>query len=50
MLPGPVYLLSDAHIGVAPADAERDLVAMLRWLPADAGALLRAVSQRAGGA
>jgi len=40
MLPGPVYLLSDAHIGVAPADAERDLVAMLRWLPADAGALV----------
>lgn len=40
MLPGPVYLLSDAHIGVAPADAERDLVALLRWLPADAGALV----------
>ena len=40
MLPGPVYLLSDAHIGVAPAEAERDLVGLLRSLPGDAGALV----------
>jgi UDP-2,3-diacylglucosamine hydrolase len=41
MLPGPVYLLSDAHIGVAPENAERELVAFLRSLPGkDAGALV----------
>lgn len=40
MLPGPVYLLSDAHIGVAPADVERELVGFLRSLPGDAGALV----------
>lgn len=40
MLPGPVYLLSDAHIGVAPEHAERELVAFLRSLPGDAGALV----------
>lgn len=40
MLPGPAYLLSDAHIGVAPPDAERDLVTFLRWLPGDAGSLV----------
>jgi UDP-2,3-diacylglucosamine hydrolase len=40
MLPGPVYLLSDAHIGVAPAEVERDLVGLLRSLPAEAGALV----------
>lgn len=40
MLPGPAYLLSDAHIGVAPPDAERDLVAFLRSLPGDAGSLV----------
>lgn len=33
MLPGPVILLSDVHLGVAPADAERDLVALLRAIP-----------------
>ena len=40
MLPGPVYLLSDAHLGVAPAEAERDLVRLLRALPDDAKALV----------
>lgn len=40
MLPGPVYLLSDAHLGVAPAETERELVSFLRHLPADAGALV----------
>ncbi len=40
MLPGPVYLLSDAHIGAAPPEAERELVGVLRALPGDAGALV----------
>lgn len=40
MLPGPVYLLSDAHLGVAPEESERELVGFLRHLPADAGALV----------
>lgn len=40
MLPGPVYLLSDAHLGVAPRETERDLLALLRALPEDAKALV----------
>ncbi|MBX3175557.1 MAG: UDP-2,3-diacylglucosamine diphosphatase [Gemmatimonadaceae bacterium] len=40
MLPSPAYLLSDAHLGVAPAETERDLVGFLRSLPGDAGSLV----------
>lgn len=40
MLPGPVYLLADAHIGVAPIETERSLVAFLRALPGDAGSVV----------
>ena len=40
MLSGPVYLLSDAHIGAAPADTERQLVGLLRQLPGDAAGLV----------
>lgn len=40
MLPGPVYLLSDAHLGVAPPDAEQSLVGLLRAMPGEAGALV----------
>jgi hypothetical protein len=29
MLPGPCFVLSDAHLGAAPADVERTLVALL---------------------
>ena len=39
-LPSPCYLLSDAHLGAAPAEAERDLVSFLRGLPGDAGSLV----------
>lgn len=40
MLPGPVYLLSDAHIGAAPRETEEQLLAFLREFPTDAGALV----------
>jgi len=40
MLSGPVYLLSDAHLGVAPPEGERDLLQLLRALPEDASALV----------
>lgn len=40
MLPAPCYVLSDAHIGAAPADAERSLIAFLRSLPSDAASLV----------
>lgn len=40
MLPGPVYLLSDAHLGVAPSETERDLLSLLRALPRDAKGLV----------
>jgi hypothetical protein len=40
MLPGPVYLLADAPIGVAPIETERSLVAFLRALPGDAGSVV----------
>lgn len=40
MLEAPTYLLSDAHLGVAPGDGERELVALLRALPGDARALV----------
>ena len=40
MLPAPCYVLSDAHLGAAPADTERDLLGLLRGLPSDARALV----------
>jgi UDP-2,3-diacylglucosamine hydrolase len=40
VLPGPTYLLSDVHLGVAPKATERALIAFLRSLPGRAGALV----------
>jgi UDP-2,3-diacylglucosamine hydrolase len=40
MIPGPVYLLSDVHLGVASVDAERDLLALLRSVPREAQGLV----------
>jgi UDP-2,3-diacylglucosamine hydrolase len=40
MLSGPVYLLSDAHLGVAPRETERELVSLLRDIPGDARGLV----------
>lgn len=40
MLPSPCYVISDAHLGVAPADAERGLLDFLRQLPTDARSLV----------
>jgi UDP-2,3-diacylglucosamine hydrolase len=39
-LPAPCYVLSDAHLGAAPDESERDLLAFLRDLPADAKSLV----------
>ena len=39
-LPAPCYLLSDAHLGAAPAETERDLLGFLRDLPSDARSLV----------
>ena len=36
MLPAPCYVFSDAHLGVAADETERDLLAFLRALPDDA--------------
>jgi UDP-2,3-diacylglucosamine hydrolase len=40
MLPSPCYIFSDAHLGVASAELERQVVAFLRYLPGRAGSLL----------
>jgi len=40
VLPAPVYVVSDAHLGYATRDAERSLVRFLRHLPGRAGALV----------
>lgn len=40
MLPAPVYVISDAHLGFASRDVERSLVAFLRYLVGRAGALV----------
>ena len=40
MLPAPCYVLSDAHLGVAPPDAERALLSFLRSLRGNAGSLV----------
>ena len=39
-LPAPCYVFSDAHLGAAPAETERDLLAFLRELPGDAASLV----------
>ena len=33
MLTTPCYIVGDAHLGIAPHDAEVELLAFLRWLP-----------------
>lgn len=40
MLPSPVLLVGDAHLGIAPADAEQDLLRFLRDVPAHARSLV----------
>ncbi len=40
MLPAPVYVISDAHLGFATRDAERSLLRFLKHLPGRAGALV----------
>lgn len=40
MLPSPCYLLSDAHLGVAPPESERQLLAFLRRVGDEAGSLV----------
>ena len=40
MLPAPCYVISDAHLGAADADAERALLAFLKSLYGRAGSLL----------
>ncbi|MGQ0648669.1 MAG: UDP-2,3-diacylglucosamine diphosphatase [Gemmatimonadaceae bacterium] len=40
MLPGPCYIISDAHLGVASRSAELGLVSFLRRARADAGSLV----------
>jgi len=40
MLAAPCFVISDAHLGAAPADVERTLLAFLRHLPGRAGSLL----------
>lgn len=37
---GPTYVLSDAHLGVAPRESERELASLLRALPDDATGLV----------
>ena len=40
MLPSPCYLVSDAHLGAASPERERDLLAFLRAIRARAGSLV----------
>jgi UDP-2,3-diacylglucosamine hydrolase len=40
MLPAPCYIFSDAHLGVASAELERQVITFLRHLPGRAGSLL----------
>ncbi|MGA0920271.1 MAG: UDP-2,3-diacylglucosamine diphosphatase [Gemmatimonadaceae bacterium] len=40
MLPAPCYVIADAHLGVAPAETERELLAFLRAFPSDGRALV----------
>ena len=40
MLPSPCYIISDIHLGFAPEEVERALLAFLRSLPGKAGSLV----------
>jgi UDP-2,3-diacylglucosamine hydrolase len=40
MLPAPCYIFSDAHLGAAPSELERQVVSFLRSLPGRAGSIL----------
>lgn len=40
MLPSPCYVFSDTHLGAAPSEVERDLLAFLRHLPGRAASLV----------
>ena len=40
MLPSPVLLVGDVHLGIAPADAEESLLALLRSVPSQARSLV----------
>ena len=40
LLPTPCWILSDAHLGVAPAESERDLLALLAAAPGRARSLV----------
>lgn len=40
VLPGPCYVFSDAHLGVAPQETERSLLEFLRVARRDAGSLI----------
>jgi UDP-2,3-diacylglucosamine hydrolase len=40
VLPGPCYIISDAHLGAAPAETERSLLAFLRYASTDAGSIV----------
>ena len=40
VLPSPCYVFSDTHLGAAPPDVERQLLAFLKWLPGRAGSLV----------
>lgn len=40
MLPAPCYVIADAHLGVAPAETERELLAFLRAFPSDGRSLV----------
>ncbi len=40
MLPSPVLIVGDAHLGIAPPDAEHDLLRFLRAVPSQARSLV----------
>ena len=40
VLPEPCYIISDAHLGVAPAETEGALLAFLRYARSDAGSIV----------
>jgi len=39
VLPSPCYVFSDTHLGAAPRDVERQLLAFLKYLPGHAGSV-----------
>lgn len=40
VLPSPCYVFSDTHLGAAPSDVERRLLAFLKYLPGRAGSVV----------